>query len=152
MEVVVFGDIDECGGRVFCLRPYCALRRGEMRDALSFADPSFYAPTAPFGRAGAVSARNVLSWRSPRKYQRNERGRCPSTPLPSARLCSASLRRACGVLDNEIPPSWAHNCAPKMGVAQGWCLYFSWQTFSLVRGLLFRGACFEDGEVFAFYI
>ena len=55
---------------------------------------SICAPTAPCRCAAATVCGYVLSWRSPRKYQRNERGLRPSTPRRRGRrLQAASVLR-----------------------------------------------------------
>ena len=145
---------------------------GEKGAGMGVGDP-IYAPTAPCRCAGAVSAGGVHSlphgkertkktelgkpssqrFCSPAKPGRRasataklSRGRSPLDPRFRRRAdAPLSLRRACGSLDNETIPSWAHNRAPKMGVARRRVsLLF---VVDVQRGAcdVFRGACFEDG-------
>jgi hypothetical protein len=87
-------------------------------------DSSLYAHTAPFGRAVLLSDLRVHSLPlGKERTKKTRQGTLPlATPFPSARFCSATLRRACGLLDSKTVPSWAHKRTPKMGLAGDLCL------------------------------
>ena len=109
---------------------------------------SFYAPDCARRARGGWGVGDVLSCRSTRKYQRNERGLRPSTPHPSARFRSATLRtrlRVFRYLNSSILGAISRaqdGCGARVRVST---LFYGHPTrckgFCLVR------ACFNDGRV-----